>query len=149
MNAQTGTTWTVQRGVQGTTAQQHAADAPVLLHAALTIGFEVTALESGQSIPLDQMTGATSATFVPLYDDASMLIVGFGGVRWAATAGSGNLTLTLTRQKGALVQQNATAVFALPLQATYTQPLTAAQLGAVLTDHAALTDSLLVPALVR
>jgi Putative Flp pilus-assembly TadE/G-like len=155
VDPQTELTWTVQRAQQGTQAQQFSANAPVLLHAAMTIGFNVTALGSGQSVALDQLIGANVSTFVPLYDDASMLIVGFGGVKWTASTLSGNLSLNLTRQQGALVPQNATAVFALPLMANYTQPLTAAQLGTVaesgtvLADHASLTDSLLVPALVR
>ena len=146
VNAGTGLNWTVVRTQQGTMAAAHAAKAPVTLNTVLTLGPALSALATDRwPDQLDRFVGFAFSTFVPLIDDASGLVAGFGKVTWSVTSwdASNGFKLQVTRQPSVLAPQNATAVFTQPLT------VTTAQFGPLLTAHAALPDSILVPALVR
>ena len=140
-----GLNWTVTRAQQGTTAAPHVSNAPVLLHAALSLGPALTALSSPQPNRLDLLPGQTFAVFVPFVDDASGLVAGFGKVKWSVVSwdATNGFKLQVARQASAIAPQNATAVF------TQALTVTSAQIGPLLTSHAAIPDSILVPALVR
>jgi len=138
------TTWTVKRNQQGTGsdpgAGSHLAEAPVTLHAGLTLGPALTALSSPRPTRLEGLVGVDFCTFVPLIDDASGLVAGFGKVEWSV----GGYQLQVTRKPAKVAPQNASDVF--------TQLVSvpdAALLGPLLKANKLIADSILVPALVR
>jgi len=183
----TNTQWTVVRAQGGTKASAHppppvdpsAPLPPVLLHQAMGIGPFVDALPppspaDGSTILTssprpslllnDSTVGTTpvpvvastttpvttsvATSFIPIFDDTTNLVVGFGQAKWGAyssgPSSSANSILIL-KQLGTIVPQNATAVFTPP------QTLTANQLTQLLSANAKLSssDSILAPTLVR
>ncbi len=95
--------WTVQRGVLGTTAQPHAADAPVLWHRAVQAGQRVADWSAGIAVDVGRLADPPLHGYVPIAMPLAgePTVVGFGRVTWevlpAAESGEA-FRLRLTKQ---------------------------------------------------
>jgi hypothetical protein len=165
--------WTVERGQaaeEGTPVTAHAAGAPVQLHQSLTIAQALigpAGISSPQptsapdliAAPSPATSSAPVANFVPLFDDSTQLIVGFGPVTWSVVTPWSPPTmckLSITRTPppagatGTVAAQNASAVFARSLPASLiNDPNGATKLAAVLATNATLSGALQTAALVH
>jgi hypothetical protein len=149
------TQWTVVRAQDGTQAVAHtASSASVLLHQGTTIAQALAPLSISQ-LPTqspDQGAPPGFCTFAPLYDDTSLLIVGFGPVTWSVSGSWGtapqlNIAVRIppSGASGTIAAQNASAAFTRPLPTG----LTSSQLTAVMASNSSLTNPLQAPALVQ
>lgn len=148
VTAVAGTTWTVERGANGTLASNHPDGSTVLLHAASVIGDEIRpALATADPLP------GLGEVLVPIYQQVAPLerrLVGFGRARLEEPAPSGPpfvfpLPLLVTKEPGSIAWENASASPARALE----PGLTPFALDAVFAARQSLADPVSAPALVR
>lgn len=152
------TTWTIQRGYDGTTPASHPAAERVTLSAPSWVGLPLIPNESAVAPPLGSLDGSAGVFLVPLYNQVTFgafppidVVVGFGRVRIAAGVVPGQFVVT--RLASEVSPRNASSAFPRSwvdaLEAALGGSLSSDDVDLLLAQNDAVADSSLAAALVR